>query len=121
MSIKVFHLRPLTDDEHNLVNAKGWDASPELQRRSEITLFATVGPMRDAWKSGDYVLVAEVAVTNLERAYELTNHIDRDWTTNAGVAAHVSRVRSTSMGDVMQTADGKLHAVARFGFEELQP
>jgi hypothetical protein len=59
----------------------------------------------------DYSHVANVEVLMVgdqtsecvaSRAFELTNHIDTDWTTNPGVVAHGHRGhRSTSVGDVV--------------------
>jgi len=52
-----------------------------------------------------YTKVAEVETDDLDRAYELTNHIDRAWFTNPGVRAFdAPRLRSTSVGDVLVRA-----------------
>lgn len=37
----------------------------------------------------------------LEEIFRLTNHIDSNWTTNAGVIAKSKNLRSTSVGDVV--------------------
>lgn len=63
-----------------------------------------------------YVLVAEVDTTDLERAYELTNHIDKDWTLNREVRAFVPSCRSTSVGDMIVTPDDEAYLVLPVGF-----
>lgn len=55
----------------------------------------------------------------LERAFELTNHIDRAWTDNAGVTvANDKPQRSTSVGDVIVLGESA-YVVAGVGFEAL--
>jgi hypothetical protein len=53
-----------------------------------------------------YTHVADVETYTIDHVYELTNHIDKDWTTNGGVTPHVARARSTSVGDVVVTPIG---------------
>lgn len=38
---------------------------------------------------------------DLEKVFELTNHIDGDWTLNKGVVTGKTSVRSTSVGDLV--------------------
>lgn len=47
--------------------------------------------------------VANVQAKNLDEVFELTNHIDSNWTANPGVELMpgVSRARSTSVGDIV--------------------
>lgn len=70
----------------------------------------------------DYDLVARVEVEDpedLDRAYELTNHIDRPWFDNEGVSV-VRRGRSTSVADVI-VSEGVAYRVARpVGYERLE-
>lgn len=71
--------------------------------------------------AGEFTLVATVAATDLERAYMLTNHIDRPWWENEGVVKEVEEdVRSSSMGD-MFILDGRAYGVDTFGFKDLGP
>lgn len=51
-----------------------------------------------------YELVAKVQATDLEKAFELTNHIDCEWWDNEGVEL-VKKSRSTSVGDVVQMGE----------------
>ena len=67
----------------------------------------------------DFQLVAEVATEDLEEVYHLTNHIDTDWTTNAGVTPKQERVRSTSVGDVVVLQNGSRHLCASCGWEAI--
>lgn len=68
-----------------------------------------------------FVMVAALEVGgNLETAFELTNHIDADWTRNPEVTLHNgSRHRSTSIGDVMQNG-ARYHMVMPMGYREIQ-
>ena len=63
--------------------------------------------------------VAEIASNDLDNAFELTNHIDHDWTENEGVTPLVSKPRSTSVGDVMEI-EGKFLLVDSYGFKEIK-
>lgn len=64
----------------------------------------------------DYSLVAQVATENLEEVFQLTNHIDSDWTLNKGVRAISGSHRSSSVGDIFVTEKGEAHLVASMGF-----
>ena len=68
---------------------------------------------------GGYQLVAAVATENLEAAFHLTNHLEQAWQLNDGVIAYVDCCRSTSVGDVMVTPDGKAHLCLMTGWREL--
>lgn len=61
--------------------------------------------------------VAEVDSNDREKAFELTNHTDHDWTRNKEVTPLVSNPRSTSVGDVFEI-DGKFFMVASRGYKE---
>ncbi len=63
-----------------------------------------------------YEAVAVVDAVDIDDTFELTNHIDHDWTTNKGVLALKSRARSTSIGDVVEAEDGARYAVMGVGF-----
>ena len=69
-------------------------------------------------KVEDLVLTAEVDTEDLEKAFELTNHIDANWWENEGVTHHKGSRRSTSCGDVMELK-GNYFVVASAGFREL--
>jgi len=65
-----------------------------------------------------YILVAKVQTTDLEKAFELTNSIDRHWSENDQVVAFGEQLRSTSVGDIM--FDGTdTYIVATCGFKKL--
>lgn len=64
----------------------------------------------------DYAKVAEVATDSLGEAFQLTNHIESDWTENEGVGAIHGGQRSSSVGDVFVLENGEAHLVASVGF-----
>lgn len=66
---------------------------------------------------GRLYLAAIVATDEPETAYRLTQHVETGHE-NPGVTT-VVRSRSTSVGDVLALADGRLLVVASFGFEPL--
>lgn len=68
----------------------------------------------------NYKLVAIAETDDLDRAYYLTNHIDKDWTTNYHVTAVNGKHRSTSVGDVLVKADGTRFYVAPVGFDKME-
>jgi len=80
-------------------------------------------PFLPKGKAGDFALVATVATQSLDEAFERTNSIDCPWQENEGVvvAPGGERARSTSIGDVMQLADGTYMKVAPAGFEPCGP
>jgi hypothetical protein len=80
------------------------------------------GTFADAkrWPSG-FTLVASVEAPAMEAVFELTNHINHDWTTNAGVTLFAPGPhRSTSVGDVVVDADDHAWMVAGIGFVKIE-
>lgn len=71
------------------------------------------------FNEGYYDLVAEVKTSSLEKAFELTNHIDSSWIKNKGISSFVEDPRSSKVGDVMKDENGKYHIVASMGFFEI--
>lgn len=71
----------------------------------------------------DYEPVAMVESDNLEKVFELTNHIESNWTMNMQVAAVRSQLRSTSVGDIVLVCndEGNKYWICRSrGWEELK-
>jgi hypothetical protein len=66
----------------------------------------------------NFELVAEVECDHHAQTFPLTNHIDSDWTKNAGVTAHKAQCRSTSVGDVVVDEGGKRFRCLMVGWEE---
>ena len=65
--------------------------------------------------------VASVDTDDLDEAYRLTNHIETRWTKNPGVHTGIPEtdaVRSTSVGDVLDTGSKK-YVVESEGFREM--
>ena len=71
------------------------------------------------WPS-DFRQVALVGTESLDTAYAWTNHIGKSWTENPLVKVLADRVRSSSVGDVFVTPDGKAHRVDSCGFIEVK-
>ena len=66
-----------------------------------------------------FQLVAEVDSLDLNKVFELTNHIDHDWTENSEVNLISNRTpRSTSVGDVIVVED-KHFLVEPVGWKEV--
>ena len=66
-----------------------------------------------------YEMVGFVRTDDLDVAYQLTNHIAHNWTTNPEVEAHGPTQRSTSIGDILVNDNG-VFAVSSVGFELLR-
>ena len=131
MTIKVYHLNSLTSEERNRLNGSdgGWDSEPRFSRYANITSgfskkFAlNVG---FALSAGEYHEAAVVTVparrvgvsSELEYAFEVTNHIESDWAENDGVEALTEKRKSSSVGDVFER-DGSFYIVAPMGFEKI--
>jgi len=68
----------------------------------------------------DFQKVAHVLAENLDEVFELTNHIDHDWTKNENVFVNphlINQPRSTSVGDlIFDTENGVFYQVDPVGF-----
>lgn len=64
--------------------------------------------------------VATVEVEDVGQVFQVTNHIDSNWTENPEVLWSASKqIRSTSVGDVYRSIDGtKRYAVQSIGLRE---
>lgn len=67
---------------------------------------------------GRLYLAAIVDTDEPRIAYYFTQHLGMDWFEHPNVTT-VVRSRSTSVGDVLETEDGRLLLVAPFGFTEI--
>jgi hypothetical protein len=74
--------------------------------------------VKKKFKNDEYVFAAYVESDNLEKVFELTNHIHADWTKNEGVQAQ-SPQRSTSVGDLVRLPDGKWYYCDMAGWVEV--
>lgn len=72
------------------------------------------------WPS-DFEQVALVVTSDINRAWEATNHIDHAWQENPDVKALKTKARSSSVGDVFVLPGGKALRVDSFGFVEINP
>jgi hypothetical protein len=78
----------------------------------EVSVYHVTNPTFRVDPDAAKTLVAKVHVRDasaeemLDQAYELTNHITRDWTTGPNVVeVFATRARSTSVGDFIQIDD----------------
>ncbi len=101
MTFKVFHARETVDTRGRVNGIRG-------KFGFEPTRFPD-----------DFRHVADVDAPELGAVFGLTNHIDSPWVNNPGVripdGVDPTRLRSTSVGDVIGTPTGFV-AVASFGF-----
>jgi hypothetical protein len=66
----------------------------------------------------EYALVAEVETDDADRAWHLTQHIESSWLDNDGVHPEPGQHRSSAVGDVMVTPDGKRWLCENIGWSE---
>ena len=122
--MKVYHLNILDTkearDELNGPNG-GWSSQPRFTRYADITCHADLAQAALSWLVGEYSYVAQVQNGDLNRAFSLTQNIDKPWQRNEGVEALRDSMRSTSVGDIVEDVDGQLYMVARVGFEKIEP
>ncbi len=69
-----------------------------------------------------FLCVADVQANSLEECFELTNSIDRHWAENEQCTLHVDKryARSTSVGDVVITEEGKRYFCDSVGWVEFK-
>ena len=67
----------------------------------------------------DYELVADVDTDSLGEVFRLTNSIDHPWMGNAEVYSYRATCRSTSVGDVVVTEDGKVMRCEHVGWKKI--
>ena len=67
----------------------------------------------------EYRRVADIAVDNINDVFRLTQNLETPWTDGPYVRMAEMRRRSTSIGDVIQTEDGRTFVVAPLGLEEV--
>lgn len=78
--------------------------------------------VRSAWHGNEYECVATVTSLSSgwdseeEWAFYRTNTIDTLWTDNQDVAPVRRELRSTSVGDIVETSDGRLMVVDHVGW-----
>jgi len=72
-----------------------------------------------SWKERQdhYCLAGRVEAEDLSEAYQQTQHVDGDWT--EGAEHSRDKARSTAVGDVLITEEGKAFEVGRYGFDPI--
>jgi len=104
---KIFQFQ-LNDEDTNLVNAQGWDASEKLQDYMEVRL-GRWAPTAHKY----YGLVAEIEATDLEQVFDIGN---------VGPESAITRhapMHSVSAGDIIMDEQGDMHLVAPVGFVKI--
>ena len=104
---KVFQFQ-LSDEDTDLVNQKGWDASPKLQAYMNVR-FGKWAPVAHKY----YDLVAEIEAKSLSQVFDIGN---------IGPESSITRkapMHSVSVGDIIMDEAGDMHMVASFGFTKI--
>ena len=121
---EVYHLT--CHDDHDRLGVVS-QAAMKIRFGDALTAAGVWRAQQQAEKQPDpfYELVAKLAGDDLEKAFRLTNSIDRPWTKNDEVeVVGTSRRRSTSVGDIAVVRSGAsvpaYWFVAPVGFEEIR-
>ena len=118
------HFNDLTDAEAARLNGPdgGWDSEPKFSRFANVRMNADAKDVREAFEKGEYNIIADLEVVDLDDAFEKSNHIADDWTKNKEVTSMSSdRARSTSVGDILADPDsGEYFIVKPAGFEKIE-
>lgn len=69
--------------------------------------------------STNLTLVAVVETDDLDRAFELTQHLDQSWQLNPGITFSEPTARSSSVGDVLVWL-GMAYVIEGIGFRPLR-
>lgn len=104
---KVFQFQ-LSDEDTDLVNAKGWDASPKLKAYMNVR-FGKWAPIAHKY----YELVAEIEAVSLAQVFDIGN---------IGPESAITRrapMHSVSVGDIIMNEQGDMHLVASVGFTKI--
>jgi len=113
MQYKVYQIQ-LTDAEIDLINEKGHNAVHKQSLKLDMNFKDNTGAIAaDAFNRGYYTHVANITADTLEGVFHVGNmgpeeNIER-----------MSRMHSISVGDIVETSDGKQSVVANFGFKEV--
>jgi hypothetical protein len=107
--IKVFHFRH-GKEEGGVYN-------------NELSAKVFMGLSKPAFTRENYRHVASVDTDDPEEAYFATNSIDEPWFTHSYIEVPAelqhARIRSTSVGDILELEGGKLLRCASAGWEEV--
>lgn len=124
MRIVINHIT-LTEADRARLNGPdgGWDSEPKFSRYADITFNGDIDAAIVALIDGDYDIVAELEVANLNGAFHASQNINSSWLENSEVTdkdEFLEGARSTSVGDIMSDPDtGKYWMVAPMGFEDI--
>ncbi len=104
---KVFQFQ-LNDEDHDLIDKEGWDASPKLKAYMSVR-FSKWAPVAHKY----YDLVAEIEATDLKQVFDIGN---------IGPERAITRLapmHSVSVGDIIMDEQGDTHLVASMGFTKI--
>lgn len=123
MRITVMHIRKFDGVERARLNGLngGWDSEPRFSRYADATMFPDDAAIRAVWEAGEYDVIADLEVADLEVAFSMSNSINGNWTENSEVTSYHGdgKERSTSVGDILANPDtGEYYYVAPMGFEK---
>jgi len=110
VGIYKIHQIVLDDDLVDLINKEGWKCHVKALAYIEAMDKgdAKLGVMHDC-----YSHVGDIIADDLEHVFEVGNIGPEDRIQRHG------RMRSVSVGDIVEDPNGVKHVVAKFGFEEL--
>jgi hypothetical protein len=120
------HIKRFSAEERAALNGPngGWDSAPRFSRYADATMNPDDDAIRAIWEAGEYEVIADLEVADLEDAYRASNSIEHNWTLNPEVTSYHGdgKERSTSVGDMVANPDtGEYFYVAPFGFEKFVP
>jgi|TARA_B110000977_G_scaffold136959_1_gene173936 lipoate-protein ligase A len=104
----------LTDNQYDLINAKGHMSVPAHVAKMDMTMDFSGGKIgglaSDAWENGFYTHVSNIEAVDVNQVFEIGNigpeeNIER-----------LSRMSSLSVSDVIVDEEGQIIVVAPVGF-----
>ena len=116
--VTVYHL---DNDKFLNKNRTGFISDALQKIYLDVTVLGNAEAIRNAIAivPDAYRKVARVQTTDLDEAFMLTNHIEHSWTENEKVGVYADRVRSTSVGDLIEDENNQWWIVASCGFTRI--
>jgi hypothetical protein len=122
MRITINHIT-LTEADRARLNDGGWDSEPKFSRYADATMNGDADAAAKAFAEGEYNIIADLKVRDLNGAFHASNNINSSWLENEEVTSKsddLEGARSTSVGDILSDPDtGKYYIVAPFGFDDI--
>lgn len=105
---KVFQFQ-LSDEDTDLVNAKGWDASDKLKAYMDVR-FGKWAPVAHKY----YDEVAEIETDSLRQVFEIGNGYG-----DQSALVRKAPMHSVSVGDIIMAENGDMSLVSMVGFTKI--